>query len=472
MNLRKTDLARFKRDGLLSEITGIDILFLWRFEKASVAQRMSWASRRQTTRPEDMSYCLLGLFNVNMPLLNGEGSQRAFRRLQEIIISSSSDESIFAWTSQSVYLSGMLAQSPLDFAEPGEIVVSDWPTIWSKPNPWTLTNQGLRIELRCIDEDDSDGFETPLMCLNTRAKDQVTLRFQRLDGWNVVRKDSFRQCAYSTLQLWSTPVLNSARSPKEYLVQEGIWKTMSPFSVRDIPWKPSLKEALAQRMFVRLSGALKDFKAGNLESVGEHHVGVWLFPEGRELYHSWKKLHHLFVSWSAAAPLVPAVHVQVCTESLFKSNRFDPGTNLERLFEDPYEEEMRNAAAGEKKEACSLERGRSHISEVTSAQSTSTVRGHKVNVDLALFLAFDVFDQGQGWTSSTPDYLPILRIHLPETPEMPEAARRDAFPSSLERRLRAGRDLYGIRDPKWRLRTQRQPRSRRSTSEGVITRRQ
>ena len=46
-----------------------------------VAQKMALAARRQTTAPEDASYCLLGLFDVNMPLVYGEGSERAFRRL-------------------------------------------------------------------------------------------------------------------------------------------------------------------------------------------------------------------------------------------------------------------------------------------------------------------------------------------------------------------------------------------------------
>ena len=38
---------------------------------------MSWASRRVTTRDEDIAYCLLGIFSVNMPLLYGEG-EKAF----------------------------------------------------------------------------------------------------------------------------------------------------------------------------------------------------------------------------------------------------------------------------------------------------------------------------------------------------------------------------------------------------------
>ena len=55
---------------------------------ASVAMKMSWASRRQLTRVEDMAYSLLGLFDVNMPLLYGEGT-KAFLRLQQEIIKQS-----------------------------------------------------------------------------------------------------------------------------------------------------------------------------------------------------------------------------------------------------------------------------------------------------------------------------------------------------------------------------------------------
>ncbi|KAF2217836.1 hypothetical protein CERZMDRAFT_108463 [Cercospora zeae-maydis SCOH1-5] len=62
----------------------------------SVATRMSWASQRRTTRLEDEAYCLLGVFEVNMPLLYGEG-RLAFRRLQEEIILRSTDQSLFAW---------------------------------------------------------------------------------------------------------------------------------------------------------------------------------------------------------------------------------------------------------------------------------------------------------------------------------------------------------------------------------------
>ncbi|KAK0753788.1 heterokaryon incompatibility protein-domain-containing protein [Schizothecium vesticola] len=45
----------------------------------SIACRMSWAARRETTRVEDTAYCLLGLFNINMSLLYGEGSNAFYR---------------------------------------------------------------------------------------------------------------------------------------------------------------------------------------------------------------------------------------------------------------------------------------------------------------------------------------------------------------------------------------------------------
>ncbi|KAI0503020.1 heterokaryon incompatibility protein-domain-containing protein [Xylaria bambusicola] len=63
---------------------------------ATVAEKLSWAATRETTRSEDIAYCLLGLCEVNMPLLYGEGSN-AFLRLQEAIIRQKFDPTLFAW---------------------------------------------------------------------------------------------------------------------------------------------------------------------------------------------------------------------------------------------------------------------------------------------------------------------------------------------------------------------------------------
>ncbi|KAG7291049.1 hypothetical protein NEMBOFW57_001059 [Staphylotrichum longicolle] len=66
-------------------------------EQCCIAQKMSWASTRETTRVEDEAYCLLGLFGINMPMLYGEG-ERVFQRLQEEIIRQTEDYSFLLWT--------------------------------------------------------------------------------------------------------------------------------------------------------------------------------------------------------------------------------------------------------------------------------------------------------------------------------------------------------------------------------------
>ncbi|PNP78752.1 hypothetical protein FNYG_07894 [Fusarium nygamai] len=122
----------------IEDITGIPRRFLlgWvDFHQASVAQRMSWASKRTTKRDEDIAYCLLGIFGVTMPMIYGEG-HKAFERLQLKIMEQTTDDSILAWgvkvqgmefesqTGPSDYntSAGMFAKSPMDFAKCGRIV--------------------------------------------------------------------------------------------------------------------------------------------------------------------------------------------------------------------------------------------------------------------------------------------------------------------------------------------------------------
>lgn len=58
--------------------------------------RMNWAAYREMTRREDIAYYLLGIFNINMPIMYGERKE-AFIRLQEEILKVTDDFSIFAW---------------------------------------------------------------------------------------------------------------------------------------------------------------------------------------------------------------------------------------------------------------------------------------------------------------------------------------------------------------------------------------
>lgn len=63
-----------------------------------IAVRVTWTVGRTTRRSEGLAYSLLGIFDVNMPLLYGEGAGKAFRRLCEEVIKISDDDSIFRQT--------------------------------------------------------------------------------------------------------------------------------------------------------------------------------------------------------------------------------------------------------------------------------------------------------------------------------------------------------------------------------------
>ncbi|KAK5990695.1 Vegetative incompatibility protein HET-E-1 [Cladobotryum mycophilum] len=170
---------------LIQEITQIRKVFLLDRNKvpnASVAERMSWASRRKTTRLEDEAYCLMGLFGVNMPTIYGE-KRNAFRRLQEEIMRFSTDHSIFAWEGDGNVL-GMLATSPAQFENSSKYVPMDYIKFATKsgindenelslpsqthvgcaqPN-YSMTNFGLQIQL-------------PIVSLKVRRFEDIFLAF-------------------------------------------------------------------------------------------------------------------------------------------------------------------------------------------------------------------------------------------------------------------------------------------------------
>ena len=88
----------------IRERTGIDevVLLTGNMDSIPVSRKMFWASSRETQRPEDEAYSLLGIFGINMPAIYGEG-HRAFIRLQEEILKTTLDHSIFAWGSRQVW---------------------------------------------------------------------------------------------------------------------------------------------------------------------------------------------------------------------------------------------------------------------------------------------------------------------------------------------------------------------------------
>lgn len=138
----------------ISEITRISEVVLSNaslLPTIAVAQRMSWAANRVTTRSEDTAYCLLGIFGVQMPMLYGEGS-KAFLRLQEEIIKEVNDLSLFAWkaiaTPQRFW--GILAASPNQFADCADVELDNDPMY---NNELVMTSKGLRVTPTTSDND-------------------------------------------------------------------------------------------------------------------------------------------------------------------------------------------------------------------------------------------------------------------------------------------------------------------------------
>lgn len=150
---RRDDLNLTTR---ISELSGIDINVVngtIPLQSISVAQRMSWAATRVTSRVEDIAYSLMGIFQVNMPLLYGEG-EKAFLRLQQEIMNDSDDETIFAWVDTKFssqnggetdhVLSGLLATHPSAFSS-SRCITEEHATETSVP--FAMTNSGLSITL-------------------------------------------------------------------------------------------------------------------------------------------------------------------------------------------------------------------------------------------------------------------------------------------------------------------------------------
>ncbi|KAI9660594.1 MAG: hypothetical protein M1821_009946 [Bathelium mastoideum] len=178
---------------------------------ASIAERMSWASMRSTTREEDIAYCLLGVFGVNMPLIYGEG-KRAFMRLQEEIMKVSDDTSLFAWqldgyrqrfehhfpnkfgsrealsciqkdeqhSLEPIDFTGLLAESPRDFLDSGCFGVGRQET--NAPG-FSLTNKGLRVTLRLTLLNARRGYSLiNLGCLIRNSNRVVAIVLKRLSS--------------------------------------------------------------------------------------------------------------------------------------------------------------------------------------------------------------------------------------------------------------------------------------------------
>jgi len=154
---------------------------------------MSWASHRTTTRVEDRAYSLMGLLDVNMPMLYGEG-KKAFHRLQLEIIRASNDQSIFAWGYNADHMQpgSILADDPSDFEDCGgmelmghdefiELLKEDVPedeldSVEDRLGTFPVTNRGIQIWMFLRRSRDSPSlFQAWLPCHTGRLDPPVNI---------------------------------------------------------------------------------------------------------------------------------------------------------------------------------------------------------------------------------------------------------------------------------------------------------
>ena len=180
----------------ISEITGIPVGILSGdddLEEYSVAQRMSWAAKRETSRTEDRAYCLMGIFGINMPLIYGE-RETAFIRLQEEIMKISDDHSLFAWRSPD-YRGGLLATSPAAFI--GSDRIAQFNPFNTTNSPLTVSSKGIHLEVPFIGIGQHGLGFAILHCEDKEGKDQplaIYLRdiFLTMELFERVRSEEFK----------------------------------------------------------------------------------------------------------------------------------------------------------------------------------------------------------------------------------------------------------------------------------------
>ncbi|WPG98849.1 Hypothetical protein R9X50_00164700 [Acrodontium crateriforme] len=224
---------------LISEATGIqeDILTgKTELRECSVAQRMSWAANRETTRIEDRAYSLLGIFDVNMPMLYGEG-HKSFLRLQEEIIKTLDDYSIFVWRGLQEGFPGLFASSPKAFI--GSANVRNTRDRKGK-RPYSVNNRGIHGMIPLIPYT-LDTYLTILPCVCDDASGQagnVGIFLRRL-----YEDDQFMRVSVSG-EDWM-------KNASAWIMQHGINRLCleRSISVRQSPLLPEdMRDLYAERM--------------------------------------------------------------------------------------------------------------------------------------------------------------------------------------------------------------------------------
>ncbi|ETS80163.1 hypothetical protein PFICI_07692 [Pestalotiopsis fici W106-1] len=243
----------------------------------SIAQRMSWAADRTTTVPEDLAYCLLGIFSINMPMLYGQGDN-AFQKLQHEIIKASADQSIFAWTASPgdpTAGTGALAKSPAFFKHCGSIVRS----FDSPQEPYSLTNVGFKMRVAMINNSFATQSFIGLSCFlelhgeSTRQESvtgTVEKNRRRVQIWIPVRKrgygSSYERIHFPTSHVYfqnSYPINKVSGGPEILLCESPFRASLTqPFG------GPSPKELYQTGIAVAVG-------FGNMSKISRAYKNLW-----------------------------------------------------------------------------------------------------------------------------------------------------------------------------------------------------
>ena len=225
--------------------------------QCSIAQKMSWAANRETSRVEDRAYSLLGIFDVTMPMMYGEG-EKAFIRLQEEIIKSSDDHSIFAWSGIQPRHPGLLATSPEAFRDSSDIEVV---RLRSARQPYSITNRGVSITL-ALTPWTVDSYLAVINCARTAGKAATDSPQMGIFLRRLYEDDQYARVAINGDELVENALPHDTGAAAETLL-----KTIH---VRQIPLLPGDEYFLVDRVYgFRLNEALleKDNGGNDLYEV-------------------------------------------------------------------------------------------------------------------------------------------------------------------------------------------------------------
>jgi hypothetical protein len=301
----------------ISQITGIsqgillaseDQLLQETLDEVPIAQRMSWAAKRETTRTEDLAYCLLGIFGINLPLLYGEG-MRAFLRLQEEVVKNSNDLSLLAW--QSPYdpdrkYCGVFAEHPRLFQVSSRIsLVND---VKFLPDS-VMTNKGLKMYTALSFDHSVDLHVLEINCYDTANQEKQLAIYLKHQGASVFARAKPHRFALGrdinakveNKSLFLTESMTSRVALRLNRVQRGSF--VVPVYGREIfvAAKPELLWDSTHQIFI--TGGLKDF-------VGCHEYSVVQRPRRNN------HVEGFFVLFGYGYGCDPWVRVQQSTELL------------------------------------------------------------------------------------------------------------------------------------------------------------